>query len=137
MTLPKIAYFSMEMAIDQSFKIYSGGLGFLAGTHMQSAGSLNLPMVGVTMLWSYGYYDQEIGEDGKVKISYSQKQYDFLSDPNITVDVQIFGQNAKVKVLKLNPETFGTAPVYLLTTDIPENSEEIRKISHKLYDGNE
>ena len=52
MSLPNVAYFSMEIALDQSLKIYSGGLGFLAGSHMLSAGYLQMPMVGVTMLWS-------------------------------------------------------------------------------------
>ena len=60
MTLPNVAYFSMEIAMDQSLSTYSGGLGFLAGSHMLSAGYLQMPMVGVTMLWSYGYYDQRI-----------------------------------------------------------------------------
>ena len=56
MTLPNVAYFSMEMAIDQTLSIYAGGLGFLAGSHMQSAGYLGVPMVGVSILWSFGYY---------------------------------------------------------------------------------
>lgn len=137
MTLPKVAYFSMEIAMDQSLSTYSGGLGFLAGSHMQSAGYLGLPMVGVTMLWSYGYYDQRIDNDGNVEVAYAKKHYDFLTDPGITVDVDIFGQNVKVKAYRVEPELFGTCPVYTLTTDIPENPEEIRKITHKLYDGDE
>jgi len=137
MTLPSVAYFSMEIALDQSLSTYSGGLGFLAGSHMQSAGYLGVPMVGVTMLWSYGYYDQRIDSDGNVEIAYTRKQYDFLTDLNITVDIDVFGQNVKVKAFRVEPELFGAVPVYLLTTDIPENSEEIRKISHRLYDGDE
>ena len=137
MTLPKVAYFSMEIAIDQSLSTYSGGLGFLAGSHMHSAGYLGLPIVGVTMLWSYGYYDQRIDNEGSVEIAYVKKHYDFLTDTGITVDVEVFGEIAKVKVFRVEPEHFGTCPIYLLSTDIPENSEEIRKITHKLYDGNE
>jgi starch phosphorylase len=137
MTLPKVAYFSMEMAIDQSLSTYSGGLGFLAGSHMQSAGYLGMPMVGVTILWSYGYYDQRIGSNGEVEIAYVRKHYDFLTDTGIIIDVEVFGKPIKVKAYKLEPEMFGTVPVLLLTTDIPENPEEIRKITHKLYDGNE
>lgn len=53
-----VAYFSMEFAIDQSLKIYSGGLGFLAGSHMRSAFELKQNLVGIGMLWKYGYYDQ-------------------------------------------------------------------------------
>jgi len=137
MTLPNVAYFSMEIALDQSLSTYSGGLGFLAGSHMQSAGYLGLPMVGITMLWSYGYYDQRIDSEGNVEIAYTRKQYDFLTDLNIMVDVEVFGQKVKVKAFRVEPELFGAVPVYLLTTDIPENSEEVRKISHRLYDGDE
>lgn len=137
MTLPNVAYFSMEIALDQSLSTYSGGLGFLAGSHMQSAGYLGVPMVGVTMLWSYGYYDQRIDSEGNVEIAYTRKQYDFLTDLDITVDVDVFGQNVKVKAFRVEPELFGAVPVYLLTTDIPENTEEMRKISHRLYDGDE
>ncbi len=137
MTLPNVAYFSMEIALDQSLSTYSGGLGFLAGSHMQSAGYLGLPMAGVTMLWSYGYYDQRIDSEGNVEIAYTRKQYDFLTDLNIIVDVEVFGLKAKVKAFRVEPELFGAVPVYLLTTDIPENPEEIRKISYRLYDGDE
>ena len=137
MTLPNVAYFSMEVAIDQSLSTYSGGLGFLAGSHMQSAGYLGMPMVGVSILWTYGYYDQRIDSEGNVEVAYAKKNYDFLTDTGIVVDVELFGQPVKVKAFRLEPEIFGTAPVYFLTTDVPENSPEVRQITHKLYDGNE
>ncbi len=137
MSLPKVAYFSMEMAIDQALSTYAGGLGFLAGSHMQSAGYLDMPMAGVCILWSYGYYDQRIDAEGNVEIAYFRKHYDFLTDTGITVDVQIYGQNVKVKAFRLEPEIFGTVPIYLLTTDIPENTPENRQITHRLYDANE
>jgi glycogen phosphorylase len=138
MTLPKVAYFSMEMAIDQSLHVYSGGLGFLAGSHMLSAGHLGLPMVGVTVLWSHGYGDQELNATGdEVVINYRARSYDFLVDTGLTVEVSIFGEPVKVKALLLKPETFGTVPIYLVTTDIPENKPEHRQLTHKLYDGDE
>ena len=137
MSLPNVAYFSMEIALDQSLKIYSGGLGFLAGSHMLSAGYLQMPMVGVTMLWSYGYYDQRIAQDGQVEVAYIRKYYDFLKDTNATTEVEIFGEKVKVKAFLVEPELFGACPVYLLTTDIEGNSEWAKSISHKLYDGNE
>ena len=137
MTLPNVAYFSMEIAIDQSLKTYSGGLGFLAGSHMLSAGYLQMPMVGVTILWSYGYYDQRIAHDGQVEVAYIRKYYDFLQDTGLQTEVDIFGEKVKVKALLVKPELFGTCPVYLLTTDFEGNSEWARSISHKLYDGNE
>lgn len=137
MALPNVAYFSMEIAIDQSLATYSGGLGFLAGSHMQSAGYLQMPMVGVTMLWSYGYYDQRINENGNVEVAYIRKHYDFLTDLNVSTTVKVFGEDVIVKAVKVEPELFGTCPIYLLTTDIEGNSEWARKISHKLYDGDE
>jgi starch phosphorylase len=137
MSLPNVAYFSMEIAMDQSLNTYSGGLGFLAGSHMLSAGYLQLPMVGVTMLWSYGYYDQRIAQNGEVEVAYIRKYYDFLTDTGLSTEVQIFGEKVKVKAFLVEPELYGTCPVYLLTTDIEGNSEWARSISHKLYDGNE
>ncbi|RAI14762.1 MAG: alpha-glucan family phosphorylase [Candidatus Melainabacteria bacterium] len=137
MSLPNVAYFSMEIALDQSLSTYSGGLGFLAGSHMQSAGYLQLPMVGVTMLWSYGYYDQRLDHEGQVEVAYIRKYYDFLTDLDVYTEVETFGEKVKVKAYKVEPELFGACPVYLLTTDIEGNSEWARKISHRLYDGDE
>ena len=107
MSLPNVAYFSMEIALDQSLKTYSGGLGFLAGSHMLSAGYLQMPMVGVTMLWSYGYYDQRIAHDGQVEVAYIRKYYDFLKDINVQTEVDIFGEKVKVKAYLVEPELFG------------------------------
>ncbi len=137
MPLPKVAYFSMEIAIDQSLHTYSGGLGFLSGSHMRSAGHLNLPMVGVSILWGVGYGDQQVGADGNVEIVYIKREYPFLKDPGVVVEVEIFGQPVKIKALLLEPKTFGTVPTYFLTTDLPENSPEHRSWTDKLYDGDE
>lgn len=137
MALPNVAYFSMEIAMDQSLSTYSGGLGFLAGSHMQSAGYLQVPIVGITMLWSYGYYDQRIDHTGQVEVAYIRKYYDFLTDLDIYTEVETFGEKVKVKAYRVEPHLFGTCPVYLLTTDVEGNSEWARSISYKLYDGNE
>lgn len=137
MALPNVAYFSMEIALDQSLSTYSGGLGFLAGSHMQSAGYLQMPIVGVTMLWSYGYYDQRIDHTGNVEVAYIRKYYDFLTDLNVYTEIDTFGEKVKVKAYRVEPELFGACPVYLLTTDIEGNSEWARSISYKLYDGDE
>ena len=104
MTLPNVAYFSMEIAMDQSLKTYSGGLGFLAGSHMLSAGYLQMPMVGVTMLWSYGYYDQRIDHSGNVEVAYIRKYYDYLVDTGITVEVDTNAEKDKVKSIRVYPE---------------------------------
>lgn len=137
MALPNVAYFSMEIAMDQSLSTYSGGLGFLAGSHMQSAGYLQMPIVGVTMLWSYGYYDQRIDHTGQVEVTYLRKYYDFLTDLDIYTEIETFGEKVKVKAYRVEPHLFGTCPVYLLTTDVDGNSEWARSISYKLYDGDE
>lgn len=137
MSLPNVAYFSMEIAMDQSLNTYSGGLGFLAGSHMQSAGYLQMPIVGVTMLWSYGYYDQRIDHTGQVEVAYIRKYYDFLTDLDVYTEVETFGEKVKVKAYRVEPHLFGTCPVYLLTTDVEGNSDWARSITYKLYDGDE
>ena len=133
----KVAYFSMEFAIHQSLKIYSGGLGFLAGSHMRSAYELKQNLIGIGILWSYGYYDQSRNEDNTMRVAYRRKSYSFLEDTGIVVSVKINGVDVHVKAMLLKPDTFGTAPIYLLTTDIPENDYLSRTITHKLYEAHE
>jgi len=130
----RVAYFSMEFGIDQALKIYSGGLGFLAGSHMRSAHDLRQNLIGVGILWKYGYYDQGRHEDMSMWPQFIKKQYNFLEDTGIRVQVLIHGNPVWVQALVLKPETFGSAPLYLLTTDIPENDYLSRTITHKLYD---
>jgi starch phosphorylase len=132
-----VAYFSMEFAIDQALKIYSGGLGFLAGSHLRSAYELKQNLVGIGMLWKFGYYDQVRTGDALMKAEFVEKQYSFLTDTGITLTVPVHDYPVKVKVYLLKPEVFGSAPLFLLSTDIPENDEISRSITHHLYDGNE
>lgn len=131
----KAAYFSMEFAIHQCLKIYSGGLGYLAGSHMRSAYDLKQNMVGVGILWKYGYYDQVRAADNGMEVLFQEKHYSFLEDPGILVPVYINKHQVYVKPYILNPEQFGTCPIILLTTDIPENDYLARTITFKLYDG--
>ncbi len=116
-----VAYFSMEFAIDQSLKTYSGGLGFLAGSHMRSAFSLKQNMVGISILWKYGYYDQSRNPDQTLHPHWVEKNYNFLEDTGIRFQIDINEHPVWVKAMYLNPETFGTAPMFFLTTDLPEN----------------
>jgi starch phosphorylase len=132
-----VAYFSMEFAIDQALKTYSGGLGFLAGSHMRSAYDLKQNMVGIGMLWSFGYYDQERNEDRTLKPVYTRKFYYFLEELEQKIIVKIFDKDVVVKGFLLRSEVFGTAPLILLSTDIDENDYLSRTITHKLYDGNQ
>jgi starch phosphorylase len=132
-----VAYFSMEFAVDQPLKIYSGGLGFLAGSHLRSAYELKQNMIGIGILWKKGYYDQERNQDQTLKVSFRDKDYLFLTDTNIVFPITIHGSKVYVKAFLLKPETFKTAPLFLLTTDIPENDYLAQTISHRLYDPNE
>lgn len=132
-----VAYFSMEFAIDQPLKIYSGGLGFLAGSHLRSAYELKQNLVGIGILWTKGYYDQERNEDQTLRISFRNREYAFLTDTKIIFPITVHGSRVYVKVFLLKPEVFRTAPLFLLTTDIPENDYLSQTISHRLYDPNE
>jgi len=132
-----VAYFSMEFAIDQSLKIYSGGLGFLSGSHLRSAFELKQNLIGIGMLWKYGYYDQVRDKDNNMTASFIRKDYAFLEDTGIVFSVPVHSAMVKVKAYLLRPETFGSAPLFLLSTDLEENDEVSRSITHRLYDPNE
>lgn len=129
-----VAYFSMEFALDQALKSYSGGLGFLAGSHMRSAYELKQNLVGIGILWTYGYYDQVRDADQSMKAAFIEKNYSFLEDTGIVFPIIIHDAEVHVKAYYLAPDTFGTAPMFFLTTDIEENDFISRTISHHLYD---
>lgn len=132
----KVAYFSMEFATHQPLKIYSGGLGFLAGSHLRSAYELRQNLVGIGILWKYGYYDQERNQDQTLDVAWNEKQFSFLEDTGIKFQINIHEHPVWVKVWYLNPETFKTAPLFLLSTDVPENDYVSQTITHRLYDAN-
>jgi glycogen phosphorylase len=120
-TLPRTAYFCMEYGLESDFKIYAGGLGILAGDYMKGAKDHDFPIVGIGIKWKQGYGDQMIGENGQPFDAYRNRQYDFLKDTGVTVDVEIRGRNVACKVWLA--DTFGNAPLYLLDTDLPENGD--------------
>jgi len=119
--LPRVAYFSMEYALDNSLKTYAGGLGILAGDYLKGAKDHNFPVVGIGIKWKQGYTDQRVDDNGKAYDTYHNYSYDFLTDTKIVVSVKIRNVDIKCKVWKL--DKFGTAPLYLLDTDLPENQE--------------
>ncbi|OHD83848.1 alpha-glucan family phosphorylase [Sulfuricurvum sp. RIFCSPLOWO2_12_FULL_43_24] len=133
----RVAYFSMEFAIHQALKVYSGGLGFLSGSHMRSAYDLRQNVVGVGILWSFGYYDQSRHEDRSLETEFIRKHYYFLEDLGVRATVNIHSQDVHIKAFYLPPNVFSSAPIILLSTDIPENDFLARTITHKLYDANE
>ena len=132
----RIAYFSMEFAISQPLKIYSGGLGFLSGSHMRSAYELRQNLVGIGILWKYGYYDQARNQDQTLQVQWNEKIYNFLEDTGIKFQIDIHEHPVWVKVWYLNPDTFKSAPLFLLSTDLPENDYVSQTITHRLYDAN-
>ncbi|WP_353717412.1 alpha-glucan family phosphorylase [Dyadobacter sp. 676] len=129
-----VAYFSMEFAIDQALKIYSGGLGFLAGSHMRSVYALKQNLIGIGVLWKYGYYDQGRKKDGSMQPEFREKMYSYLIDTQIRFQIPLMGKDVWVAAYYLDPETFGSAPLFLLTTDTDGNDESTRAISYSLYD---
>ena len=132
----KVAYFSMEFATHQPLKIYSGGLGFLAGSHLRSAYELKQNMIGIGLLWKYGYYDQERNQDQTLDTAWNEKSYSFLEETGIKFQITVHEHPVWVKVYYLNPEIFKTAPLFLLSTDVPENDYVSQTITHRLYDAN-
>jgi glycogen phosphorylase len=132
----RVAYFSMEFATHQPLKIYSGGLGFLAGSHLRSAYELRQNLIGVGILWKYGYYDQERNQDQTLDVAWNEKQHSYLEDTGIKFQILIHEHPVWVKAFYLNPETFKTAPLFLLSTDVPENDYVSQTITHRLYDAN-
>jgi starch phosphorylase len=132
----RVAYFSMEFAVHQPLKIYSGGLGFLSGSHLRSAYELKQNMIGIGILWKYGYYDQARNQDQTLQVTWMEKYYSFLEDTGIKFQIIIHDHPVWVKVWYLNPETFKSAPLFLLSTDLPENDYVSQTITHRLYDAN-
>ena len=132
----KVAYFSMEFGIDQALKIYSGGLGYLAGSHMRSAYALRQNLIGIGILWKYGYYDQTRRSNGEMDVLFMERHYNFLEDTGIVFDLAVHNHPVKVKVWYLPPETFGTAPIFLLSTQHPDNDYLSQTICHQLYSNN-
>lgn len=118
---PKVAYFCMEFGLHESFRIYSGGLGILAGDILKAAYDAKDPMVGVGILWRQGYTTQNVDSNDLPYDSYHEYSYDFLKDTGVTVSVKIRGRQVKVKVWKCT--AFENAPLYLLDSNLPDNED--------------
>lgn len=114
---PKVAYFCMEFGLDESFPIYSGGLGILAGDLLKSARDLQLPMVGVGILWDEGYTNQFIDKDLNPYDCAQEYSREHLEDTGVTVTLTIRGEEVTCKVWKT--EKFGNVPLYLLDANVP------------------
>jgi glycogen phosphorylase len=126
---PAVAYFCMEYGLHEDFKIYSGGLGILAGDFMKAAKDLDKPVVGIGILWRQGYTSQTIRDHGTVVDAYPEHRYEFLKDTGVEVLVKIRGRQVRAKVWLC--EEFGNAPLYLLDTHLPNNPDPF--ITGQLY----
>lgn len=132
----KVAYFSMEIGVDQALKTYSGGLGYLAGSHMRSVYAQKQNTVGITLLWKNGYYTQERNPDRTMKASFIENRPTFLKDIGVDFMVKVHEHDVHIKVYLLLPETFGTAPIFFLSANSDTNDFLSRTITDRLYDAN-
>ena len=135
---PRVAYFSMEIALRNEIPTYAGGLGILAGDTMRSATDLNLPMVGISLVSRAGYFRQEIDDQGRQiehPATWDPAQWAKPLDAKIAmlIDGRTVWVSAWLYVLEGNMG--GRQPILLLDTDLNENSKEDREITHYLYGG--
>ena len=139
-TRPSVAYFCMEYGINQVVKIYSGGLGMLAGDYMKEASDANVNMCGVGFLYRYGYFKQTLSMDGQQIAQYDAQNFNSLPvervlDENgqpLVVDVPYMNYQVHAYVWVMN---VGRIKLYLLDTDNELNSEFDKPITHALYGG--
>jgi starch phosphorylase len=134
----EIAYFSMEFGLHEILPIYSGGLGVLAGDHMKQASDLGLPLIGVGLMYAEGYFSQRISEDGWQEAINNSLNFDDLPVMpvldkegkllKISIDFPDRAVNACIWELRV-----GRVPLYLLDSDLDENSPNDRKLTARLY----
>ena len=137
---PSVAYFSMEYGINQVVKIYSGGLGMLAGDYLKEASDSNVDMCAIGFLYRYGYFKQSLSMDGQQIANYDAQNFNSLplvrqldeqGNP-IVIDVPYMSYQVHAYVWRMN---VGRISLYLLDTDNELNSEYDRPITHALYGG--
>ena len=132
-----IAYFVMECAVDSRIPTYSGGLGILAGDTLQSFADLEVPAVGITLLWKNGFTNQKLSNDG-TQIG-SPQDWDiekYMQPTNIKIKIPLGGKDVTITAFKYAVESIkgdNAIDVYFLTPDTPENDPETRKICDRLY----
>ena len=138
---PVIAYFSAEFGLTESFQIYSGGLGCLAGDHLKSASELGVPLIGVGLLYRQGYFHQYLNADG-----WQQETYPNLDFPNQPIHRVIDPETGRQRVVWIDLPgrrvaagawecRIGRVTLYLLDTNLEENSRNDRDITRRLYGG--
>jgi len=136
----KVAYFSMEYGIHDSLKIYSGGLGVLAGDYLKEASDYNYNLVGIGLFYRYGYFKQVLSASGEQIANYEMQIFDktpaqpFLdkNGKQIKISIQFPGRTVFARVWRVN---VGRIPLLLLDTDFEDNQDADRTISYHLYGG--
>src|SRR5436190_3434473 len=131
-----VAYFSPEFGISEAVPQYSGGLGVLAGDHLKASSDLGVPLVGVGLLYTQGYFRQRLDADGwqQQSIADFTPQSLGLFDTGVEVSVDLAGDTVKAHVWRAD---VGRIPLYLLDTDVEGNSEEGVAVTDRLYGGDE
>ena len=137
---PSVAYFSMEYGLTNVLKIYSGGLGILAGDYLKEASDSNVDLTAVGLLYRYGYFSQSLSMDGQQIANYEAQDFDSLPKTLVTtsdgapmkLEVPFHDRVIYTHVWKVS---IGRIPLYLMDADINENSEWDRSITHQLYGG--
>lgn len=138
---PSIAYFSMEYGINDVLKIFSGGLGVLAGDYLKEASDKGVNIVAVGLMYRYGYFRQALTMNGEQIARYDMQEFSGLPIEEVRdkdgakmyIQLELPGREVKAAIWKAQ---VGRIPLYLLDTDIVENSEHDREITHMLYGGN-
>jgi glycogen phosphorylase len=135
----KVAYFSMEYGIHDSLKIFSGGLGILAGDYLKEASDSKINMIGIGLLYRFGYFKQTLNSRGEQIANYEAEDFSkipvqpvMIDNKWLMVEVDFPGRSLKAKVWLAE---IGSIKLYLLDADINENSEEDRTVTHHLYGG--
>ena len=139
-TKPSVAYFSMEYGLTNILKIYSGGLGVLAGDYLKEASDSNIDLTAVGFLYRYGYFTQTLSMDGQQIANYEAQNFNTLpltqvmqsNGEPMVLEVPYPGRTVYAHIWKVS---VGRVPLYLMDTDIPQNSEWDRSITHQLYGG--
>ncbi len=133
-----VAYFSMEIGLDEGMPTYSGGLGILAGDTIRSAADMKLPMLAVTLLYRKGYFRQRLDAEGRQREEDQRWVVeDFVEEADAAVSVTIEGRTVHLRAWRYDVTGAGgfVVPVYLLDSDVEGNSDFDRTLTHHLYGG--
>jgi starch phosphorylase len=133
-----VAYFSMEIALQNAMPSYSGGLGILAGDTVRAAADIRLPMVAVSLLYRKGYFSQRLAEDGtQTEEPVQWRVEDFLTEEDARVTVPLEGRRIELRAWRYTVKGVRgfEVPVYFLDADLPANAEGDRNLTGSLYGG--